>query len=482
MNKKIIFKIKLKCFILIIVIFILVYNKNIRIYFNNKKRKIIYCENELDPFYTFKEILNSTPITLCKSEETEHICYQNHFSFFAIKGGVLCLMKNLYINPTFWKEDGYSFDKGPINKKTRGIPLISKGFFNMKCDTKNYFSSYNKIYKNYFNSWNYSMNINNIKNDEKKTNKEELFPGKTVFLLSRNQDSPNLLIGGCQFLNAFSLMHLLNLKPENIQVLLLESMKLNYDPYYNLYKNIISRGVDPIHIRDLNKNKIYHISNGIHIPLNWDSPCFCKTKIPNCKTKTKTYDYFYNSIFKYMNISIFIDDIHYDKEIFYYPKSFNNSNLYLYKKFVTIQWRKPWPKNRKGQNRIFGNGPEIVEKLDNILNKYNILIRLVDTARLPIEEQISIIQKTDYFLGIHGAGLFLSVYLQSHAIVHEIKSKKKKVPNRPQIIGIISGHKVYSDFIKITIKNEDFQEKYFIDKEDLAKRVVNIMKKNKYFD
>ena len=481
MNKKFILKKNFKFIILIIIIFILLYNKNINKNVNNQTKNVIYCENELDPFYTFKKILNSTPIILCKSEETEHICYQNHFSFFEIKGGVICLMKNLYINPKFWKEDGYNFDKGPTNLKTKGIPLISKGFFNMKCDVENSFSGYNELYEKYFHSWNYSINNFNIKNNKNKI-EEELFPGKTVFILSRNQDSPNLLIGGCQFLNAFSLMHLLNLNPENIQVLFLESMKLNYDPYYNLYKNIISRGVDPIHIRDLNHSKIYHITNGIHVPLNWDSPCFCKTKIPNCKTKTKTYDYFYDSIFKYMNISTFIDDINYNKEIFYYPKSFNNAYLYKYKKFVTIQWRKPWPKNRKGQSRILGNGPEIVEKLDSILNKYNILVRLVDTALLPIEEQISIMQKTDYFLGIHGAGLFLSIYLPSHSIVHEIKSKKKQITNRPQIIGIISGHKVYSDFIKIIIKNEDFQEKYFINKEDLIKHILNLMKKNNFLN
>ena len=140
------------------------YYKNIKINVNNITKNIIYCENELDPFYTFKKILNSTPIVLCKSEETEHICYQNHFSFFVIRRGVICLMKNLYINPKFWKEDGYNFDNGPTNKKTKGTPLISKGFFNMKCDVKNSFSSYNKLYKKYFTSWNYSMNINHGNN------------------------------------------------------------------------------------------------------------------------------------------------------------------------------------------------------------------------------------------------------------------------------------------------------------------------------
>ena len=120
--------------------------------------------------------------------------------------------------------------------------------------------------------------------------------------------------------------------------------------------------------------------------------------------------------------------------------------------------------------------------MDYILNKYNVLIRLVDTASLPIEKQISIIQKTDYFMGIHGAGLFLSIYLPKGAIVHEIKSKLKRVPNRPQIIGILSGHKFYSDFVKIEIKNEDFQEKYYIDVKDLTKKMLRHMKDNNFFN
>ena len=117
-------------------------------------------------------------------------------------------------------------------------------------------------------------------------------------------------------------MNILNLKPENIQILFLESMKFNNDPFFDLFKNIISKGGAPIHIRNLNKNTKYHISNAIHIPINWDSPCFIESTIPKCINKSKTYHYLYNSVLKYMNISNFIDDINYDKEIFYYPKSF----------------------------------------------------------------------------------------------------------------------------------------------------------------
>ena len=120
----------------------------------NIKKETIFCNNKLDPFYVFKIILNSKPIILCKSKDAEHICYRNHFSFFQMKKGVVCFMNNFYINPRFWKEDGYTYN-GPINKKTRGFPLISHGFLNMKCDLINSFSGYNKIYNSYFNSWNY---------------------------------------------------------------------------------------------------------------------------------------------------------------------------------------------------------------------------------------------------------------------------------------------------------------------------------------
>ena len=50
----------------------------------------------------------------------------------------------------------------------------------------------------------------------------------------------------------------------------------------------------------------------------------------------------------------------------------------------------------------------------------NILLRLVDTARLPIYEQIAILRKTDYYVGIHGAGLTLSIFAPKNCIYHEV--------------------------------------------------------------
>ena len=55
-------------------------------------------------------------------------------------------------------------------------------------------------------------------------------------------------------------------------------------------------------------------------------------------------------------------------------------------------------------------------------------------------------------------------------------------PNRPQIASILSGHKFYSDFIKVDIKNLDFQEKYFVDINDLEKKVFKILIENNFFE
>jgi len=443
------------------------------------KKYIKSCKN-LDPFTVEKKILNTKPIILCKSKLTEHICFKNNFPFFAYKNGVICIMKNFFLNFSNWKQDGYIYDyNGPVNKKTKGQALISKGFFNIQCNIKGNISNYNNIYEKYFNSWEYILNSQS-KNEI--YNKTELCPGKVLFILNRNQDSPNLLIGGAGFINAFSLMHLLRIKPENIQILFIESMIINKDPFYNLFKNIISRGGKPLYARNLNNNKIYHVSKAIFVPINWDSPVFCKARTPNCLKISKTYKILLESIYKYMKIPEFFDETYYDKEIFLYPKSFKNSKLNEYKKYMTIQWRKPWPKNRKNQKRILGNGEEMLEKLDSVLLKEKFLIRLVDTARLSFEQQISIMRKTNYLLGIHGAGMFLSIFLPHKSIAHEIKNKNRKTPNRPQIAGILSGHKYYSDFVNSDIKNLDSQEKYFVDLNDLEKKVFKILTENNFLE
>ena len=433
--------------------------------FNNSKEEENFQCNNLDPIYLFDNRLKAKK-PICENGSSKHICYQNNDGTFVVQNGVICTMENIILDPSKWEDGGFVY-KGPVDSSNRGCPLLSKGFFNMKCNNRiNEIENYDQIYNNYFNSWNYEYDENE--------NEEELAPGKTIFFVSRNQDSPNLYHGGSEFVNVVSLVYLLKLKPENIQVVFLESITLNNDPFYDLYKNLISRGGEPIYIKNLTKK--YHISSGIHIPINWDSPCFIYSDVPDCKYPTKTYKFYNYLIDKYLNLPK-IEDYSFDSnEAFYYPKSIiENYNKTNFTKILTFQWRRVWPKGRKGQQRILGNGPELAEKLSKLLPK-NILLRLIDTASLPISEQIAILRKTDYYVGIHGAGLALSIFAPRECIFHEVLPESNM--NGLLLMAALSGHKTYSDVINANINTEDGNEMVYFNEEEFANKVIEHMKDN----
>ena len=431
--------------------------------------------DELDPIKLFNIRLKSPSKTICKESKSEHICYLNNDGKYAGRNGVICKISNIILDPSKWSSGNYTY-KGPVDKNRKGKPILSKGFFNMKCNNPNFLEGYGHSYNPYFEGWNYDNS--NFTIDD---NYEELAPGKTIFFLSRNQDSPNLYHGGSEFINALSLMYLLNLEPEDIQVVFLESMILNDDPFYDLYSNLIGRGGKPIYIRDLDMSKKYHITNAVHIPINWDSPCFILSGVPSCKSPTLTYSFYNKLIDNYLNIPNYIDSFISDGEIFYYPKEVlesHKSNI-TFKTIVTFQWRKVWPKGRKNQQRLLGNGPELVDKLASLLPK-NILIRLIDTASLSISEQISIARKTDYFLGIHGAGLALSIYTPNHCIFHEFLPRHNM--NGLALMASLSGHKRYSDILPSIEKYDDTNQYFYFSVDIFAKTVLEHMKENNLID
>ena len=434
--------------------------------------------DKFDPIYLMGERFKKKSINICKSDESKHICFQtskyNHYNKIARnKYGVICKSENFLLDPSKSKQTKYIY-KGPVDKITRGAPILSKGFFNMKCKIQKNFRSYSSIYNNYFKSWNY--NYENVDEDIK-----EFSPGKTVLLISRNQDSPNIYHGLSEIINVLSIMYFFDLKPENIQLLFLESMKLKNDPFYDIYKNVISGGGKPLYIRNLKQK--YHITNAIHVPINWDSPVFIDLKIPkgypDCKYPTKTYSIFNNLINKYLKIHNFEDTFVSDNNVYYYPKSvinyFKSNNKF--NKSITIQWRKVWPKGRENQKRILGNGPELADKLSSILPK-NYLIRLVDTASLSFSEQISIMRKTNYFIGVHGAGLSLSIFMPSNSIFNEILPKKNN--KLLLLMSSLSGHKSYSDILKSNHKKINNNDIYFFDTEEFAEKILKHIKENYY--
>ena len=273
-------------------------------------------------------------------------------------------------------------------------------------------------------------------------------------------------------------MKIFNLKPEDIKIVSFESMEIRDDPFRELYLNLISRGGEPIHVSKLKKK--YHISSAIFVPINLDSPLFIKNDFPKCENSTETYKILNNLVDQYLNLKEFKDSFKSDNKVFYYPKPVikNHRKHINFTKFVTIQWRKVWPKGRKKQQRLLANGRELADKLASVLPK-NILIRLVNTASLPMKEQISVIRKTDYLVGIHGAGLSLSIYMKKSAILHEILA----VENLKVLVlmSALSGHKTYSDIINAKIKFDEGLEKVYFDTTDFANNVKKHMEENDFF-
>jgi hypothetical protein len=336
------------------------------------------------------------------------------------------------------------------------------------------------------NSWNYEYDS---KNEQEKL--EELAPGKTVFLISRNQDSPNLFHGNSEIINVLSMIYLFNLDPKEIQVIFLESIEIPVtlenqqkepdkpqDPFYYIYKNVISQGGEPIYIRNLKKK--YKISKAIHVPINWDSPLYSHAQIPKCDKISKAYKLYNDLIDKYMDLKPFEDKFITDNETFYYPESVIKSHESgtKFEKIVTVQWRRVWPKRRKGQYRIFKNAQKLTYKLSTLLPK-NILIRLIDFAQLSMKDQISIMRSTDYLIGIHGAGLSLSIFLPHKSIFNEFDHKKIK-----SVLGLmsaLSGHVTYTDYIKSSKSDIDRNENIEFDENEFIDRVTTHMKKHNFF-
>lgn len=436
------------------------YNKN------NKK-----C-NKFDPIYVMSQRFKKYPINICQNEDSQHICFQSskydlYNKLYRFPYGLICVMKNFVLDPSKSLYTNLTY-KGPIDKIARGAPILLNGFFHINCEKKFNRKNYSKLYINYLNSWNYFDNEDNI-------DLEELAPEKTVFFISRNEDSPNLFHGFSEIINSLSVMYLLDLKPEEIQIIFLESIFLNNEPLLDIYTNLISRGNKPIYIRDLNKK--YHISSAIHIPIGADSPLFMMVNNLNCKYSTITYSIVNKLINKYLNITKYKESFKSDNETFYYPNSIIKNKILniTFKKKITIQWRKVWPKGRMKQKRLLGNGPELSEKLSDILPS-NFLIKLVDTASLPIDQQISIIKDTDYFIGVHGAGLALSIFMPNTSILHEILPYKKN--KLLSLMSKLSGHRTYSDVIKNKIKIIEQNEYIFFEENDFSKFVIKHMRQN----
>ena len=432
--------------------------------------------HELDPIHIFETRLKNNPIEICDEKETKHICYINpkdHYNnTFRLKEGFLCIMENVILDPSKFIETNFVYN-GPVDKKNSGYPVLSKGFINTKCNPKEIKLDNKNIYKSYFNSWKYDYNLKN-----ESESLEELAPGKTVFFLGRNQDSPNLYHGNCEIINVLCMLYLFNLPPEKVQLVIYSGIDIPEDPFIDLYKNIFSKGNEIIYMKNLKKK--YKISKAINVPYNGDSPLFNRLTFPKCDSMMKTYKLYNDFVDKYMNLKPFKDTFISDNiTIFYAEKTIKNHEKGIkFKKTLTIQWRKVWPAQRKGQARILANARHLADKIAESLPN-NFLIRLINTAALPYKEQISLSRNTDYFLGIHGAGLALSIFLPKNSILHEIYAKKMN--DLLTFMSALSGHVTYSDLIKSKSYGKGGNEYIAFDEDEVIEKILIHMKENNFF-
>ena len=87
-----------------------------------------------------------------------------------------------------------------------------------------------------------------------------------------------------------------------------------------------------------------------------------------------------------------------------------------------------------------------------------------------MREQISIIRDTDYLVGIHGAGLSLSIFLPKNSILHEVLHKENlKVL---AMMSVLSGHKTYSDIIPADVKFINENEYIFFNEDKFSQSIL----------
>ena len=211
-----------------------------------------------------------------------------------------------------------------------------------------------------------------------------------------------------------------------------------------------------------------------------DSPLFNYLPFPKCDSKMKTFKLYNDFVDKYLNLQRFKDTFISDNVNFFYPEKTikNNEKGIKFKKTIIIQWRKVWPIHRRGQTRIVAKSMHLTSKIAESLPD-NFLIRLINTASMPYKDQISLARNTDYFLGIHGAGLALSIFLPKNSILHEIYANKMN--DLLTFMSALSGHVTYSDLIKSKSYTKEGNKCVAFDGDEVVEKVIIHMKENNFF-
>ena len=89
-------------------------------------------------------------------------------------------------------------------------------------------------------------------------------------------------------------------------------------------------------------------------------------------------------------------------------------------------------------------------------------------------------RKTDYFVGMHGAGLTLAIFAPKKTVFHEVLPRSNM--NGLRFMSATSGHKTYSDIISSSINRNDGNENVSFNVDNFCNKVISHMKENKLID
>ena len=92
--------------------------------------------------------------------------------------------------------------------------------------------------------------------------------------------------------------------------------------------------------------------------------------------------------------------------------------------------------------------------------------------------RVVLLRKTDYLIGIHGAGLSLSIFMPIKSIFNEIVPCKYL--KLLQMMSSLSGHKTYSDLIKAKVRIIKNSEYIFFDIDEFALKILQRMKESNF--
>ena len=85
-------------------------------------------------------------------------------------------------------------------------------------------------------------------------------------------------------------------------------------------------------------------------------------------------------------------------------------------------------------------------------------------------------RNTDYFIGVHGAGLFLGIFAPNRAPFHEVLPTYNM--NGLLLFGALSGHRVFSDIIQSYTKRVEGSEYIIFNEDAFTNRIIQRMKES----